>query len=91
MLGAGVAGAVVAAKLPASLFATPQGGTYGAIDRATFKFWRNQQAWTKVTDDTLRASMREVYERCSSGDGANSPDVIIASPETLHNLAKLLA
>ena len=49
---------------------TPTTGTVGGINRANFSFWRNQQtAGTQTTSafDNLRASMRSVYNLCSTG------------------------
>ena len=60
-----------------SLIATdPTTGTVGAINRATFTFWRNQQAsGAKTTSafDNLRATMRSIYNLASNGVGGNHP------------------
>lgn len=81
LFGAGIAGAVVAAKIPFAE-ASGNGYTVGGINRATFSFWRNQQS-DAVSFDSLRASMRDVYNKCSAGDG--TPDLIIipSNPEML--------
>ena len=55
---------------------TPTTGTVGAINRANFSFWRNQQAsGAKTTSafDNLRATMRSVYNLSSNGVGGNHP------------------
>src|SRR3990167_9009959 len=55
---------------------TPTTGTVGAINRANFSFWRNQQtsgAKTTSAFDNLRASMRSIYNLCSRGGVDDTP------------------
>ena len=55
---------------------TPTTGTVGAINRATFSFWRNQQtsgAKTTSAFDNLRATMRSIYNLCSNGISGDHP------------------
>lgn len=62
--------------LQALVSATPTTGTVGAINRANFSFWRNQQAsGAKTTSafDNLRATMRSVYNLCSNGIAGDHP------------------
>lgn len=55
----------------------PSTGTVGAINRANFSFWRNQQtsgAKTTSAFDNLRATMRSIYNLSSNGVGGNHPE-----------------
>lgn len=55
---------------------TPTTGTVGAINRANFSFWRNQQtsgAKTTSAYDNLRATMRSIYNLASNGVGGQHP------------------
>ena len=54
----------------------PTTGTVGAINRANFSFWRNQQtsgAKTTSAFDNLRATMRSVYNLSSNGVNGQHP------------------
>lgn len=60
---------------------TPTTGTVGAINAATFSFWRNQQtAGTKTATafDNLKSSMRSIYNLCSNGPGQETPDFAVS-------------
>lgn len=61
----------------------PATGTVGNINRATSgnEFWRNQSvtAAAALTKDTIRASMDELYLKCSRG--TDKPDLIVADNE----------
>lgn len=55
---------------------SPATGTVGGINRATYSWWRNQQAagtQTAAAFDNLRAAMRSVYNQCSNGVGGDHP------------------
>jgi hypothetical protein len=59
---------------------TPTTGTVGAINRATYTFWRNQQtsgAKTSTAFDNLKGSMRSIYNLCSSGVGMQTPEFAV--------------
>lgn len=59
---------------------TPTTGTVGAINRATYTFWRNQQtsgAKTSTAFDNLKSTMRSIYNLCSSGTGMQVPDFAV--------------
>src|SRR5262245_6743289 len=59
---------------------TPTTGTVGAINRATFSFWRNQQtsgAKSSTAFDNLKATMRSIYNLCSSGVGMQTPEFAV--------------
>jgi hypothetical protein len=59
---------------------TPTSGTVGAINRASFSFWRNQQtsgAKSSTAFDNLKASMRSIYNLCSSGVGMQTPEFAV--------------
>ena len=54
----------------------PTTGTRGAINAATFSFWRSQQdlgTQTASAFDNLRAVMRSNYNKCSNGVGDQHP------------------
>ncbi len=56
---------------------TPTTGTTGAINRATYTFWRNQQtsgAKSSTAFDNLKSTMRSIYNLTSSGVGMSTPD-----------------
>src|SRR3990167_5397122 len=60
----------------------PTTGTVGAINRANFSFWRNQQtsgAKTTSAFDNLRSSMRSVYAQCSKGGNVDAPTAAITT------------
>jgi hypothetical protein len=55
---------------------TPATGTVGAINAATFSFWRNQEAsgaQTASAFDNLRATMRSIYNSSSNGYSGKHP------------------
>jgi hypothetical protein len=55
---------------------TPATGTVGAINAATFSFWRNQQtsgAQSASAFDNLRAAMRTIYNLSSNGYSGKHP------------------
>lgn len=59
---------------------TPTTGSVGAINRATYTFWRNQQtsgAKTTTAFDNLKGTMRSIYNLCSSGVGMATPDYAV--------------
>lgn len=59
---------------------TPTTGTVGAINRAAFSFWRNQQmSGAKSTNafDNLKSSMRSIYNLSSSGVGRQTPEFAV--------------
>jgi len=80
--------------------ATPATGVVGAIDRATFSFWRNRQASgakTTAPFDNLAASWRTVYNQCSLGGVEMTPTAIITDlasfsgyESTLTNIERLV-
>lgn len=62
--------------LQALVSSTPTTGTVGAINRANFSFWRNQQtsgAQTASAFDNLRSTMRSIYNLSSNGVGDQHP------------------
>lgn len=59
---------------------TPSTGTVGAINRATYTFWRNQQASgakSSTAFDNLKGTMRSIYNLCSSGVGMQTPEFAV--------------
>lgn len=61
---------------------TPTTGTVGAINRATFTFWRNQQtsgAKTSTAYDNYKGAMRSIYNLCSSGVGMQVPEFAVTN------------
>lgn len=55
---------------------TPTTGTVGAINAASFSFWRNQQAsgaQSSSAFDNLRSTMRSVYNSSSNGFSGKHP------------------
>ena len=72
---------------------TPTTGTVGAINRANFSFWRNQQtAGTQTTSafDNLRASMRSIYNLCSNGMGDAHPSGAVTDRASFEGFEGLL-
>lgn len=60
--------------------ATPTTGTVGTINRATYSFWRNQQASgakSSTAFDNLKGTMRSIYNLCSSGVGMQTPEFAV--------------
>jgi hypothetical protein len=72
---------------------TPTTGIVGAINRANFTFWRNQQtsgAKTTTIYDNLRAAMRSIYNLCSNGIGDAHPSAIVTDRATFEGFEGLL-
>lgn len=60
---------------------TPETGTVGGINRATYSFWRNQEydfSDQSVTpgSNTIQSAMNQLYLLCARG--ADRPDLIVA-------------
>jgi hypothetical protein len=73
--------------------ATPAVGIVGAINRANFAFWRNQQAAgtsTTTAFDNLRAVMRSIYNLCSNGIGDAHPSAIVTTRTVFEGFEGLL-
>ena len=73
--------------------ATPTTGTVGGINRATFTFWRNQQAsgvQTSSAFDNLRATMRTQYNNASAGLDSLHPDYAVTTQTVLEGYEALL-
>lgn len=71
---------------------TPTTGTVGAINRATYSFWRNQQtsgAKTATAFDNLKGSMRSIYNLCSSGVGMQTPEFAVTDRATFEGYESL--
>jgi hypothetical protein len=65
----------------------------GAINRANFTFWRNQQtsgAKTTSAFDNLRASMRSIYNLCSNGMADAHPSFAVTDRSTFEGFEGLL-
>lgn len=61
---------------------TPTTGTVGAINRATYSFWRNQQisgAKSSTAYDNYKSSLRSIYNLCSSGVGMQTPEFAVTN------------
>lgn len=72
---------------------TPTTGTMGGINRATFSFWRNQQASgakTSATFDNLRSVMRSQYNLASNGIGGKHPDAGVTDRTSFEGYESLL-
>lgn len=72
---------------------TPTTGVVGAISRANFTFWRNQQtsgALTTTAFDNLRAAMRSIYNLCSNGMGDAHPSSIVTTRTVFEGFEGLL-
>lgn len=72
---------------------TPTTGIVGAINRANFSFWRNQQAAGTLTTtayDNLRAVMRSIYNLCSNGMGDAHPTAIVTTRTVFEGFEGLL-
>lgn len=71
---------------------TPTSGTVGAISRATYSFWRNQQssgAKSSTAFDNLKSTMRTVYNNCSSGVAMQTPDFGVTDQTTFEGYESL--
>lgn len=72
---------------------TPTTGTMGAINRATFTFWRNQQASgakSSTAFDNLRSTMESIYNLSSSGVGMQTPQFAVTDRTTFQGYTSLL-
>lgn len=72
---------------------TPTTGTVGAISRASFSFWRNQQtsgAQSSSAFDNLRASMRSVYNSSSNGYSGKHPRYAVTTQTVFQGFEGLL-
>lgn len=71
---------------------TPTSGTVGAINRATYSFWRNQQASAAKTStlfDNLKGTMRSLYNLSSSGVGMQTPEFAVSDRPTFEGFESL--
>ena len=71
----------------------PTTGTVGAINRANFTFWRNQQTagtQSAAAFDNLRASMRSIYNLCSNGVGDAHPTFAVTTRTVFEGYEGLL-
>ena len=71
----------------------PTSGTVGAINRANFSFWRNQQtsgAKTTSAYDNLRATMRSIYNLCSNGVANAHPSSAVTTRTVFEGFEGLL-
>ena len=71
----------------------PTSGTVGAINRANFSFWRNQQtsgAKTTSAYDNLRATMRSIYNLCSNGVANAHPTAAVTTRTVFEGFEGLL-
>jgi hypothetical protein len=72
---------------------TPTTGTVGAINRATYTFWRNQQtsgAKSSTAFDNLKSTMRSIYNLCSSGVGMQTPQFAVTDRTDFEGYESLL-
>lgn len=72
---------------------SPSTGTVGAINRATFTFWRNQQtSGVKTTSafDNLRAALRSIYNLSSNGVADDHPNVGVTDRTVFEGFEGLL-
>jgi len=72
---------------------TPTTGTVGAINRATYTFWRNQQAsgaLAATAFDNLKGAMRSIYNLCSSGVGMQLPSFAVGTRTVVEGYESLL-
>jgi hypothetical protein len=72
---------------------TPTTGTVGSINRATFSFWRNQQASgakSSTAFDNLRSVMRTVFNKCSRGGTMEAPSSWITDRTVFEGYESLL-
>ena len=79
--------------LQALVSSTPSSGTVQGISRATYSFWRNQQAaGTQTTSafDNLRAVMRNVYNSCSNGVADAHPTFAVTTQTVFEGYEGLL-
>lgn len=79
--------------LAAIVSAAPTTGTVGSINRATFTFWRNQQAsgtQTSTAFDILRSTMRSQYNSASAGIDSQHPEYALTDQTVLQGYESLL-
>lgn len=79
--------------LAAIVSATPTTGTFEAINRATYTFWRNQQASgakTTTAFDNLKSTMRSIYNLCASGVARDTPDFGVTDRASFEGYESLL-
>jgi len=72
---------------------SPSTGTVGAINRATYSFWRNQQtsgAKSSTAFDNLRGSCRSIYNLCSNGPGQQTPEFAVSTRTEFEGYESLL-
>lgn len=72
---------------------SPTSGTVGAISRATYSFWRNQQtsgAKTSTAFDNLRGACRSIYNLCSNGPGQQTPEFAVSTRTEFEGYEALL-
>ena len=72
---------------------TPTTGTVGAINRATFSFWRNQQssgAKTSTAFDNLKGTLESVYNSSSNGIGKETPTFCVTTQTVFQGFMSLL-
>ena len=72
---------------------TPTTGTVGAINAATFSFWRNQQtsgALSASAFDNLRAAMRSIYNSSSNGYSGKHPRYAVTTQTVFQGFEGLL-
>jgi hypothetical protein len=72
---------------------SPSTGTVGAINAATFSFWRNQQtsgAQSASAFDNLRAAMRTIYNLSSNGYAGKHPRYITTTRTVFQGYEGLL-
>jgi hypothetical protein len=71
----------------------PALGTRGAISAVTYTFWRSQQVLGTqgaAPYDKLRASMRAINIKCSTGQGVVAPTHFLSGPNTVAGYEALL-
>ena len=72
---------------------TPTTGTVGAINRATFSFWRNQQtsgAKTTTAFDNVKSTWESIYNSCSNGIGEENPTFVVTTQTVFQGFVSLL-
>ena len=71
---------------------TPTTGTVGAVNRASYSFWRNQQtsgAKTSTAYDNLKSTMRSIYNLSSSGAAMQTPDFAVTDRSSFEGYESL--
>lgn len=97
LFGTGIAGAVVAVKVPfvqtgngytvGSIADAVGDGTIGGITRSTFSFWRNQAPLATASLNNLMSSMGDLM----NAEFTLQPDYLTVDAETLKRYQELLA